>query len=88
MGEKLPDEHPHFEDQYDQCIERESIGARAGNAGADQPKPWQAEMAEDQGIIARRVEEDWNIDIPHPAIGTSSIKQVYYNCHRRLCVTY
>jgi hypothetical protein len=26
VGEKPPDEHPHFEDQYDQCIERESIG--------------------------------------------------------------
>ena len=47
-------------DRHDAPASRqaEEVGAGAGHARAQQAQPRQAEMAEDQGIIAQRVEQD------------------------------
>ena len=38
--------------------EAEQVGRGAGQAGAHQPQPRQAEMPEDQGIVACGIEQD------------------------------
>ncbi len=43
----------------------EQVRGGAGEARPHQPQPWQAEMAEDQAIIAKRVEQDGNTHHDH-----------------------